>query len=69
MKKLFKPHWPDARRATRRGESVFSRTAPAIAADDEARPEWQLAIAASPADPTNDRESAIRNLEPNDVER
>lgn len=33
-----------------------------IAADDDERPEWQLAIAASQANPTNDPESAIRNL-------
>lgn len=35
-----------------------------IAADDDERPEWQLAIAASQADPVNDPESAIRNLKP-----
>jgi len=31
------------------------------------RPEWQLAIAASQADPANDPESAIRNLKPNEA--
>ena len=38
-----------------------------IAADDDERPEWLLAIAASQADPANDPESAIRNLKPNEV--
>jgi DNA-binding Xre family transcriptional regulator len=38
-----------------------------IAADDDERPEWQLAIAASQADPANDPESAIRNLKPNEA--
>ena len=38
-----------------------------IVADDDERPEWQLAIAASQADPTNDPESAIRNLKPNEA--
>jgi len=33
-----------------------------IAADEDERPEWQLAIAASLANPENDPESAIRNL-------
>jgi len=33
-----------------------------IASDEDERPEWQLAIAASSADPANDPESAIRNL-------
>jgi hypothetical protein len=38
-----------------------------IAADDDDRPEWQLAIAASRADPANDPESAIRNLKPDEA--
>jgi hypothetical protein len=33
-----------------------------IAAGEDERPEWQLAIAASQADPANDPESVIRNL-------
>lgn len=33
-----------------------------ITADTDDRPEWQLAIAASNADPANDPESAVRNL-------
>lgn len=33
-----------------------------ISADEDERPEWQLAIAAAMADPANDPESAIRNL-------
>jgi hypothetical protein len=37
-----------------------------IAAADDERPAWQLAIAASQADPANDPESAIRNLRPNE---
>jgi hypothetical protein len=28
---------------------------------------WQLAVAASQADPANDPESAIRNLKPNEA--
>ncbi len=39
----------------------------AIAADDDERPEWQLAIAASQADPANDPVSAIRNLKPDEA--
>ena len=46
----------------------FLSEAVAIAATEDERPEWQLAIAASPADPTNDPEAAIRNLKPNEVE-
>lgn len=38
-----------------------------IATDDDERPEWQLAIAASRTDRANDPESAIRNLKPNDT--
>jgi DNA-binding Xre family transcriptional regulator len=38
-----------------------------IAADEDERPEWQLAIASSQADPENDPESAIRNLRPNEA--
>lgn len=38
-----------------------------IAADDDDRPAWQLAIAASRADPANDPESAIRNLKPDEA--
>lgn len=38
-----------------------------IAIDDDDRPEWQLAIAASQADPANDPESAIRNLKPDEA--
>lgn len=38
-----------------------------IAADEDDRPEWQLAIAASPADPANDPDSAIRNLKPHEA--
>lgn len=38
-----------------------------IPADDDVRPEWQLAIAASQADPANDPESVIRNLKPDEV--
>jgi hypothetical protein len=38
-----------------------------IAADEDVRPEWQLAIAESQSDPANDPESAIRNLRPGDV--
>ncbi|MFO0918041.1 MAG: helix-turn-helix transcriptional regulator [Planctomycetaceae bacterium] len=38
-----------------------------IAADDDKRPEWQLAIAASQANPANDPESMIRNLKPNET--
>jgi hypothetical protein len=37
-----------------------------IAADEDERPEWQLAIAASRADSATDPESAIRNLKPNE---
>jgi DNA-binding Xre family transcriptional regulator len=37
-----------------------------IAAHDE-RPEWQLAIAASHADPANDPQAAIRNLKPHEA--
>jgi hypothetical protein len=37
------------------------------AADDDERPEWQLAIAAAQADPANDPESAIRNLKPHEA--
>jgi hypothetical protein len=39
----------------------------AIAADEDGRPEWQLAIAASQANPANDPESAIRNLKQNEA--
>ena len=39
----------------------------AIAKDEDDRPEWQLAIAASRADPTNDPEAALRNLKPDEV--
>ena len=46
--------------------SFLSEGAGIAAADDE-RPEWQLAIAASQADPANDPESAIRNLKPNEA--
>jgi hypothetical protein len=38
-----------------------------IAADNDERPEWQLAIAASRADPANDPELVIRNLKSNEV--
>lgn len=38
-----------------------------IAAADDDRPEWQLAIAASRADLANDSESAIRNLKANEA--
>ena len=38
-----------------------------IAADDDERPEWQLAIAASWAEPANDPESVIRNLKSNEA--
>jgi DNA-binding Xre family transcriptional regulator len=38
-----------------------------IAAADDERPEWQLAIAASRADSANDPASAIRNLKPNEA--
>ncbi|MCA9054429.1 MAG: helix-turn-helix domain-containing protein [Planctomycetaceae bacterium] len=34
---------------------------------DNQRPEWQLAIAASQADPANDPESTIRNLRPGEL--
>ncbi len=45
----------------------FVSEGPGIAADDDERPEWQLAIAASRADPANDPASAIRNLKPNEA--
>jgi DNA-binding Xre family transcriptional regulator len=38
-----------------------------IAAEDDERPEWQLAIAASQADPANDPAAAIRNLKSNEA--
>ncbi|MGE3317029.1 MAG: helix-turn-helix domain-containing protein [Planctomycetaceae bacterium] len=38
-----------------------------IAAGEDERPEWQLAIAASQADSANDPESAIRNLKPGEA--
>ncbi|SFJ42194.1 helix-turn-helix domain-containing protein [Planctomicrobium piriforme] len=38
-----------------------------FAADEDERPQWQLAIAASLADRTSDPESAIRNLKPNEA--
>lgn len=44
----------------------FLSEAAGISADDDDRPEWQLAIAASQADPANDPEAAIRNLKPNE---
>jgi hypothetical protein len=46
--------------------SFVSEGAGIAAADDE-RPKWQLAIAASQTDPANDPESAIRNLKPNEA--
>jgi len=39
----------------------------AIPEDEDDRPEWQLAIAASRADPSNDPQSTIRNLKPNEA--
>jgi hypothetical protein len=38
-----------------------------LAADEDERPEWQLALAASGADPANDPESVIRNLRSNEA--
>jgi DNA-binding Xre family transcriptional regulator len=46
--------------------SFLSEGAGIAAADDE-RPLWQLAIAASESDPANDPESAIRNLKANEA--
>lgn len=38
-----------------------------VAADEDERPEWQLAIAASQANPANDPAAAIRNLKAGEV--
>jgi DNA-binding Xre family transcriptional regulator len=46
---------------------AFLSESAGIAADDDERPEWQLAIAASQASPANDPESVIRNLKPDEA--
>ena len=46
---------------------AFLSESAALPPDEDKRPAWQLAIAASRADPANDPESAIRNLQANEA--
>lgn len=45
----------------------YSFLSESVGITDDERPQWQLAIAASQADPRNDPASAIRNLKPNEA--
>lgn len=46
---------------------AFVSESPAPAGDEDQRPHWQLALAASRADPAQDLEFAIRNLKPTEA--